>query len=38
VTLEDRLNFGGLAWDVTGIAPIVGAPEEIEFTCTASRG
>lgn len=37
VVATDRISFDGLAWDITGIAPI-GAPSEIEFTATASRG
>lgn len=38
VTVRDRIQFDGIAWDVTGIAPIGGpVPYEIEFTATASR-
>lgn len=39
VTVRDRiLDADGLAWDVTGIAPIgAPAPSEIEFTATAAR-
>lgn len=39
VTVRDRVVADGLAWDVTGIAPIgAPAPQEIEFTVMASRG
>ena len=38
VTVADRISHDGLAWDITGLAPI-GMPGagEIEFTATASR-
>lgn len=37
VTVRDRIQCDGRAWDVTGIAPIgAPAPREIEFTATAS--
>lgn len=37
-TAEGRIVFGGLNWDITGIAPLLTAPAEIEFTAVASRG
>lgn len=38
ITVRDRISIDGLAWDITGIAPIgAPAPREIEFTATASR-
>lgn len=38
ITAKDRIQFAGLAWDITAIAPLMKAPAEIEFTATASRG
>ncbi|BEV02205.1 head-tail adaptor protein [Novosphingobium olei] len=38
VTVRDRISHDGLAWDITGVAPIGGASAtEIEFTATAAR-
>ncbi len=38
VVATDRISFDGLAWDVTGIAPIGGpVAYEIEFTAMANR-
>ena len=38
VTTGDRIEFNGLGWDITGIAPIGGpVPFEIDFTATAKR-
>jgi hypothetical protein len=39
VTVRDRIQCDGRAWDVTGIAPIgAPAPRELEFTATSSLG
>lgn len=38
ITTEDRIGYGGLTYDITGIAPIGRGPEEFEFTAVASRG
>lgn len=38
ITAKDRIQYAGLAWDITAIAPLMMAPPEIEFTATASRG
>jgi head-tail adaptor len=38
IAVMDRIVHGGLAYDVTGIAPIGRGPHEFEFTGTASRG
>jgi len=34
----DRILYGGLTWDITGIARPDRNPAEIEFTAVASRG
>ena len=38
IKVQDRIAFGNMHWDVTGIAPLDTNPAEIEFTATASRG
>lgn len=38
ITVMHRIQFDGIAWDLTGVAPIGGpVPCEIEFTATAVR-
>lgn len=38
VTPRDRIVYEGVAWDITGIAPVGDLHREIEFTATRSRG
>lgn len=38
VTIEDRIEFAGRTYDVTGVAAIEDTPREIEFTAVASSG
>lgn len=38
VTVDDRIAYGGLVFDIVGIVPVGRGPEELEFTAMASRG
>ena len=38
ITVADRIEYAGLAFDIVSIAPIGRGPDEIEFTGVAARG
>lgn len=38
ITVADRIEYGGLTFDIVSIAPIGRGPEEFEFTGVAARG
>lgn len=38
ITVQDRIEYQGLSYDIEGIAPIGRGPTEIEFTGVAHRG